>query len=702
MTVTVNASGHAQANNPATSVSANVTTTVSNTLLVAIVKTGAWTGVASGQNTVTAFSGGGLTWKRLFTKSDNQNGRHLFFTYWDVWVATAASAGTYSPSATLSFAVPSGMAAVMDLFAVAGVPDLNNPFDPNFPFIYNSAASGSTATANVSTPISTASSNGLMLGAQWSYGGGSTVNTGSGVTNVEHGTTNVISNAGYEAYSASGSQSFLWTGTDFEWSTLVICVAGTTAAQVGMDHSNYLEVGGSGSTGATSVSNTSFVFGADRILVAMVATHDFTSFNPSTVTDSSGLTWNLFSRKETTLSGRSTFLVTNEIWWAHAPSSGEVTVTATFNHATPTSPSDLGATLSVIPFSGANLTTPIDVTSQAYNTYASGTTPSSVTSAAISTSSTAGILIGFEQDEEGGINVGTGVTSLAHSSVLVIQNGNVGYKPYSAGGSQTFPWTGSAHEWTTNVFAVTSQATSTGVSGTITTSLTKANLSANGSVYKATIAQPLSGISQTAQGVSYVPPVGTIHTSLSGVSQSASGALATTKGTINSTLSKISQLAQGTLNIGGTITTRLRLVTLEAGGWSTVEGGIAMQLGPVEVSAHAEEIFTGTITTNLNSGNGIATGIVGTEIFVGTIVTNLDGFSFAVRQQAEGLEEILGTITTRLGNANGQGIGNVVEAELIISGPIVMSLPGFTVSLLGMQLGQPGKGAWQTWRYTDS
>ena len=85
---------------------------------------------------------------------------------------------------------------------------------------------------------------------------------------------------------------------------------------------------------------------------------------------------------------------------------------------------------------------------------------------------------------------------------------------------------------------------------------------------------------------------------------------------------------------------------------------------------------------------------------LGQIVTNLSPMNFA---QSVVAEEIMQAVAvTRLGNSSGQIIANVVVAELIIEGPILMALSPFQPIVLGALLGSPGEGKWYSWRYTDT
>lgn len=243
-----------------------------------------------------------------------------------------------------------------------------------------------------------------------------------------------------------------------------------------------------------------------------------------------------------------------------------------------------------------------------------------------------------------------------------------------SGVTENFPYSNGDATW---FFDAIYGPAVTNATGTITTALTKASLSANG----------------------WTTVKGAMTTALSQASQSV---LASEKftGAITTDLSKVSQSLAGSMTHEsiGTITTKLPSLSQLLGGWTTVKGSMTTALQPTSQQATAKEIFTGTITTNLNAGGGIASGIVGTEIFIGTIVTKLNPAALAL----QGYTRIEGTINTRLGSATGQMVANVVQAQEIIQGPIIMALQPFKPLILGAQLGTPGIGPWYSYRYTNS
>lgn len=253
--------------------------------------------------------------------------------------------------------------------------------------------------------------------------------------------------------------------------------------------------------------------------------------------------------------------------------------------------------------------------------------------------------------------------------------------------------------------------------GTITTALTKASLNAHGTeTFPGTIVTALTKVSQSLAGkasikgtitttlpqatiaaAGSVSPAGTIHTTLSRANQAATGVMAQ-GGTIVTRLRGISQSLSGGSSPTGTIQTSLRKIVSQGAGWVSAQGGIVTALdNEVGITMHAVtfEVFTGTIQMDLT---GFAQSLQAREIFTGSIVTTLG----PVAQSGTAEEQIIGTITTRLGNANGSVIANVIEAAVIIQGPIEMNLGGLDVTALGGLLGAPGAGKWYSWRQTDN
>lgn len=218
----------------------------------------------------------------------------------------------------------------------------------------------------------------------------------------------------------------------------------------------------------------------------------------------------------------------------------------------------------------------------------------------------------------------------------------------------------------------------TGSSGTITTSLTKASLS----------------LSATEQFK------GTINTALSKASIGALAAVETFTGTITTRLTRINQSGAMTISGGphGTITTALSGINQLAEAPGNRTGTITMAFARLSQQAIATEIITGAITMHLDTGAGIAIVAHTFEQFIGAITTRLGPASFSLNGQ----EDFIGTINTRLGTLTGQTVANVVNAEVIILGPIQMNLKGFKTPILGAKLGTPGNGKWYSYRYLDS
>jgi hypothetical protein len=261
--------------------------------------------------------------------------------------------------------------------------------------------------------------------------------------------------------------------------------------------------------------------------------------------------------------------------------------------------------------------------------------------------------------------------------------------------------------------------------GTITTALTKVSMSAaGGEGLTGTIATHLTKVSMAATDVESF--IGTITTRLTKISMLASEAESFT-GAITTALTKASMVAAGGNVVSGAINTALKSVAQTVAGFETYHqirtnlvgisqaavglmgpsGTISMSLQGFNgvaprrhFAAAAQVIFTGAIVTNVDSLAAITIHAITQEVFIGHIVTNLTPMNFAQSLVAD--EIMQGTVHTRLGNASGQIVANVVQALLIISGPIVMALPPFRPIILGALLGSPGAGKWYSWRYTDS
>jgi hypothetical protein len=438
----------------------------------------------------------------------------------------------------------------------------------------------------------------------------------------------------------------------------------------------------------------------------------------SSITDSAGITWTRRKQVQfisTNFNGiNACNHMTHEIWWANITAVHASAVTITINLANDTNQvtstlyNQFQVTGSLVP------ATPWDINggASATATYTNAsvntdpTTNWSVSSSAAlvleflsengATGSTAISTQGTGYSLVTGIQIGTSGTGISHQAVA---------SKAGSSGSGTATWTSVANirEWVNVTDALTSDSNGTAgaagsVSGTITTNLTKASLSAVAKeTFTGTIVTRLTKASIAAMAATEIF-TGTITTNLTKASIAAAAKEIFT-GTINTALTKISQAVSGKETVTGTATTNLSKISqllTGTGPSAGVTGTVTMRLSGIAQHATDVEIFTGTITTNLA---GIAqSAIVATEIIVGTVVTRLTRANFSVAAE----ERVIGIAVTRLNSAFGQTIANVVQAEVIVLGPIIMALPPFRSVVLGAQLGPPGAGKWYSWRYTDS
>lgn len=436
-------------------------------------------------------------------------------------------------------------------------------------------------------------------------------------------------------------------------------------------------------TGGNNVSQSGVVSAnmnsttGQKLLVAIVQTTSSAAYRTVTsISNTAGCTWNLRARKQFTVTTPSTSFYNTEIWWA--VTAGQITndaVTALVNATAD------NIVITVMAWNGVlNLASPWDSSADfpVFGGQASGTATQINTP------------FGTIASVNGGEMIGAFIANASSASTPT--GGNIRSNRYGSSPAQDFSvqaavrpqgftrmqWSGTVFETAYAVIGdVISADPPAGPTGTILTNLSKANVSAAG----------------------WTSVRGTIATSLTKASQSLVGKQNNT-GTITTHLTKVSQVANGALNFfQGTITQNLRGLSQQALGWRNVTGTATTALRGIAQQATDIEEFIGTITTNLS---GIAqSGVIATEVFTGTITTRLGRLA----QDVEGYTRIEGTIVTRLGGEHSQLVANIVQAEEIIEGPIIMDLSGFRIQqgLLGLgALGAPGAGKYYSWRYTDS
>lgn len=468
----------------------------------------------------------------------------------------------------------------------------------------------------------------------------------------------------------------------------------------GLTITNKVNVANGLGTAASLTANVGTSF-ANDLLIAVVTTYNFAggggsgAIITSTVTDSAGLTWHLRSRTNG-INGTS-FSLNQEVWWALAATPVGTAVTATFA----AQPSQ-ATSLSVFAVSGSpKPSAPWDTNAGLPALQSHMTGFNAAMSQSGVTSSTKAMLFAFvsyANNGHGNSTDPTGFTAIEDvfgGSLSVMQD----FKQLTVAGPNTPAWGVNQDDFQISIDALTGDAPNN-TTGTITTNLTKASQSLVGSSVPnitGTITTNLTKASFSAAG--WAEAIGSVTTNLSKMTIAAAAATEIFTGTIVTRLTKANFAAAGAESFIGTVTTRLSQPSEAAAGWTTVSGSAATHLLGIAQSASGHEgvEIDGTIVTTLTKASFAAAAL---EIITGTAVTALDPHGISISGTV--LEIMTGTIVTRLGNENGQMVGNVVVAEEIIQGPIVMALPPFRPLILGAKLGTPGIGKWYSWRYTDS
>lgn len=405
---------------------------------------------------------------------------------------------------------------------------------------------------------------------------------------------------------------------------------------------------------------------ANTIVVLQIVTLNGAVSSPSytpvtSVTDTNGLTWARRSQKQVSPQYGATTQFNSyniETWWAFASAAQSNTVTVTLAGSTllfadlftvsgslrTSNPWDTNASLPGIHSvndPAANLAAPVSPT--------------------ISTTSAKSLVFGIEVDHGQSGNATNAVspfTDILTARPALNIGADIFSNVYSAAQTNITPtFTGAQYDNVVVVDALSGDAP-LGATGIITTQLTK-------------VSQALAATEKFT---------GTIATHLTKASQAMAGSI--------------------TPRITGTVTTVLHGISQQAHSPGTVTGAIVTQLTKANLALSATEVLTGAIVTHLDANAAFQLHATTYEAFVGHIVTNLSPMKFA--QSLTGEERIVGHVTTKLGSASGQIVANIVEALVIIQGPIIMALPRIRSVLLAAKLGQPGAGKWFSWRYTDS
>lgn len=592
---------------------------------------------------------------------------------------------------------------------------------------------GSTLAA-ISLPITTAQANSEILAfltEETSTNGSTFSSTGTGMTVVNTQQDGVSPNqfgallqhktmatAGAFTTSASNNkQSFCFTADAISGTSTGSSASAGTTTMLSM-HGTPVET--IDTTGLVSSLSATITTTTPTVVIAVITTENFSpAGTPRTITGVSGggLTWAKRSGQSGNFNA-SNGSFNQEVWWANA--TGSLTaqsITASFS-GVPSQASDLfvfAVAGSPSPSSPWDANASLPAKAQSYTG-----SPTSMTKSGTTTSNNA-MVLAFDSYAWNALSQSTIPTG--YFNVLAPRTGT-GLNIYwnyqnviGAPGSYTATYGVSQDYWALTLDALTGDV-STATTGTIQMSLTKASMALAGNTIGGSITTTLTKASISAAG--RVTATGAITTTLTKASISAAGnetftgtvltaltkvALAGTNavqqftGTITTTLTKVNIAATGLGGMIGTMATVLSGISQQATAPGDLTGTINTSLSKALIAASAREIFVGSAVTNINNG-GVAIAIEADtfEVFVGTITTNLSPISISI----SALEEIIGHAATRLGGETGSMIANVAQAEVIVEGPIVMSLAGVRPLLLGAQLGTPGQAKWFSWRYTDA
>jgi hypothetical protein len=726
--------------------SINIAMTAGNLVVCNIHVDSHTSGVARGTNVSDA---AGNNWVQALISNSAQSGK---VQSTQTWYCIAATTGTISVSVAIGTPNDSWNAYFQQFSGV----DTKFPFS-DLPAVIATDYTTTGAAQTGNQPVSRASG-GVCLAFLTTNStiAAATAGTPTGWTSPigSSQTGGFASNYGaYKAFTSGGNQAvtFASGAGSSQW-----CLVGMT-----LQAPSPITLDGSAKAGSASVSSISASLTTTKtndIIVAYVFGSSSTARTVSSVT-ATGLTFT--KRSGTTHNSAGTLKNVIEVWWAVAPTAATRTITANFSGVC----SD-DAMLWVFGVNGADTSNPWDtnVSLPSITTDVTGNFTSQL-STAFSTNGGDRFVFAFGSNNGSSVfnltntlgnEVPQQINGSAQNTGTQATFGEYAYNP-GAVTSKTTGFPSTAQYWAIFVDALGTPVQPTGTivtaltkasmaavgnelpRGTITTNLTKASFALSGWMLpRGTIATALTKLSQSVQGkVSPTAVIttnltkasftlngkeafgGTINTALTKAAISASATISP-RATINTNLSRLSMLASGSVRASGSIVTRLRGITqvlsgfnppagqiaqqlrglsMRANGWAEAIGSVTTDLSllPAHIAMQARtfEIFTGSIVMDLS---GFLQQMQAREIFTGSIVTTLG----PVAQDLTGEERILGTIVTRLGNANGTLVANVVQALLIIQGPIETNLAGFDATVLAGLLGTPGAGKWYSWRQTDN
>jgi hypothetical protein len=202
----------------ATTIAASITTSVSNTIIIAVVA-GYNSLVGGTLKTVSGVSGGGLTWaKRSGQSMHTTSGSTNLDVGLEVWWAKATGTLT-AQSITATFNAAPNQRCDILVFAVSGSNNLSAPWDINASIPTSAQSSGNTLSLP-SRGITTSATNSMLLGfLAYAWNGNAANTVGTGFTNILAATTDnsLRDNWEQKLVSSSGVQTIAYTGNQQFW-----------------------------------------------------------------------------------------------------------------------------------------------------------------------------------------------------------------------------------------------------------------------------------------------------------------------------------------------------------------------------------------------------------------------------------------------------------------------------------------------------
>ena len=365
-------SGYTSSGNPGTTITAALTTTQSNDVIIVI---------AYGQNSATnsfrtpsVSDTSGLSWTaRSSLEEDGNTGDNGYKSSYSQIFYAIASSTLSSDSIKVTWSSAPTAGATIQVFGISGA-NTSSPFDTN---------SGLPAWASPGAwaSVSTSSANDFIYGFE-NTASTQTPTTGSGWSSITSGVTNSYLAAEYQVVSSTQSSlsvsfSNAASDTNVDWGDAVVRATGCSASSlVALDGSTGSE------TESSSVSASLTTANANDVIVLAAGTSS-SSYTVSSVSDAAGLTWT--HRTSTSTTG-----VEEEEWYAIAASPlNSDSITVTWSHSGDN-------TMAAFGVSGANLAAPFDPNGSTPATATGTTTNPSVS---VSTSYAQDLIFGLLANE---------------------------------------------------------------------------------------------------------------------------------------------------------------------------------------------------------------------------------------------------------------------------------------------------------------